>query len=73
MKKMIYISMLVLLVSCGSGKVVPTKDICTIEKHWKDNVFQVQINDEPISDRWYIHSEALEITKQLAKDNKCMK
>lgn len=62
-----------LLVSCGSSEVVPTSDICKIKKHWKDNVFQVLINDEPINKHWYIHSEALDITKRLAADNKCMK
>lgn len=62
-----------LIASCGSSEVVPTSDICKIKKHWKDNVFQVLINDEPINKHWYIHSEALDITKRLAADNKCMK
>lgn len=60
-------------VSCGSSEIVPTSDICKIKKHWKDNVFQVLINDEPINQHWYIHSEALDITKRLAANNKCMK
>ena len=72
MKILSLIAILVLSYSCGSGKIVPTSDVCSIEKHWKDSVFQVKINDEPINDRWYIHDEALDITKRLAKENKCM-
>jgi hypothetical protein len=75
--KMIFNKVLILvtllLASCGSSEIVPTKDICKIKKHWKDNVFQVLINGEPINQHWYIHSEALDITKRLAADNKCMK
>lgn len=63
----------IIFFGCGSSEIVPTKDICEIKKHWKDNVFQVLINDEPINQHWYIHPEALDITKRLAADNKCMK
>lgn len=64
--------LLLSLVSCSSGKVIPTKDTCVVKKHWKDNVFQVIINESPINDRWYIHSEAMDITKQLGAQNRCM-
>lgn len=63
---------LTFLASCGSTQEKPTKDICSIKKHWKDNVFQVLINDKAINKHFYIHSEALEISKGLAKKNKCM-
>lgn len=62
-----------LLTSCGSSEIKPTTDLCMVKKHWKDNVFQVLINDKAINQHWYIHDEAMEITKQLAKDNKCMR
>lgn len=71
--KFIFNIFLLLLVGCGSGQLVPTKDICTIEKHYKDSVFQIQINDEPINEHWYTHDEAMEIAKTLVKQNKCMK
>lgn len=60
------------LTSCSSSSEKPTTDVCTLEKHWRDNIFQVQINGEPINKNYYIHDEALEITKELAKRNKCM-
>ncbi|GAB4013222.1 MAG: hypothetical protein Fur0010_09880 [Bdellovibrio sp.] len=68
-----YISIIALLalVSCGSGKIVPTTDVCSLKKHYKDNIFQVLINDKPINKHWYIYDEAIDITKQLATKNKC--
>ncbi|MCF8059608.1 MAG: hypothetical protein K9K67_09945 [Bacteriovoracaceae bacterium] len=62
-----------LLLSCATGKSAPTKDICHIKKHPKDNLFQVLINEKPINNHFYIHPEALDITKRLAKANRCMK
>lgn len=60
------------LVSCGSSKVVPTSDICSLKKHWKDNIFQVEINGTPINKNYYTFDEAKEVTKILASRNKCM-
>lgn len=63
---------LLFLASCGSGKIVPTTDVCSVKKHYKDNVFQVYVNKQPISNHWYIYKDALEITKRLADQNECM-
>lgn len=71
--KLVILSFVLLLTSCSSGKVIPTTDVCSIKKHWKDNVFQVLINDEAINTRWYVHQEAKDITSMLADDNKCMR
>ncbi|ATH08424.1 hypothetical protein BIY24_10825 [Halobacteriovorax marinus] len=71
--KFIFITGVLLLVtSCGSGTIVPTTDVCSLEKHWDDNLYQVKINDKKINTHWYLKEDALDITKQLAKDNKCM-
>ena len=71
--KLVYFSLLLLLFSsCGSAKFVPTTDVCSLEKHWEDSLYQVKINDKEISDHWYLKSDALEITHNLAKNNKCM-
>jgi hypothetical protein len=59
--------------SCSSKKIVPTTDICSVVKHWKDNVFQITINKEPINKHWFTHPEAMDLTAELAKSNKCMK
>lgn len=72
MKNIYLFLVLILAGACGSGKIVPTSDVCSIEKHYKDNVFQVKINGKPINTHWYIHDEALDITRRLAKENKCM-
>ena len=73
---MIFKSLIILgllsLVSCGSGKIVPTKDVCTVERHYKDYIYQVKINGEAISKQWYIKEDAIEVVKDLAKRNKCM-
>lgn len=73
---MIFKSLIILgllsLGSCGSGKIVPTKDVCTLERHYKDYLYQVKINDEVISRQWYIKEDAIQIVKDLAKRNKCM-
>jgi hypothetical protein len=70
-KSFILLSLLT-LVSCGSGQIVPTKDVCTVERHFKDYIYQVKINGEAISKQWYIKEDAVEIVKDLAKKNKCM-
>lgn len=60
------------ITSCGSSEIIPTTDICSIVKHPKDLIYQVKINDQKINSRWYLKQDALEITKALAKQNKCM-
>ena len=60
------------LMSCGSSKIIPTKDVCTVEKHYKDMMFQVKINGEEINPHWYLKTDAIEITKKLASKNICM-
>ena len=71
MKKIVYAFTLILFSSCSSGKIVPTKDVCSVKKHFKDNIFQVLINGKPINNHWYIWDEAQDITKELTKKNKC--
>lgn len=71
--KLALLSTFILTASCGSNEFVPTKDICKIEKHWKDNLFQVQINDQPINKHWYLYDDAVTITKDLGDKNLCMK
>ena len=58
-------------VACSSAPATTTTDICSLEKHEVDNIFQVRINDEPINQNYYTYEEAQEITKLLAKKNKC--
>ncbi len=70
--KSFLITSLIFLTSCGSGKIVPTKDVCTVERHFKDYIYQVKINGEAISKHWYIKEDAIEVVKDLAKRNKCM-
>jgi len=62
---------IIFLNSCSSGETKATTDVCKIEKHWRDNIFRVLINGEPINKHYYIHSEAIDITKKLASENKC--
>jgi len=71
MNKIFLISLLFIF-GCGSGKIVPTTDVCSVKKHYKDNVFQVYINKKPISNHYYIYEDAIGITKKLADQNKCM-
>jgi hypothetical protein len=59
------------LISCGSSKIAPTKDVCTVEKHYKDMMFQVKINGEEINQHWYLKTDAIEIVQKLAAKNKC--
>ncbi len=73
LKLLPYCLFLLICTSCGSAKFVPTKDICLIKKHWKDNVFQIQVNNELINPHWYIHKDALNISRRLVSQNKCMK
>lgn len=70
--KSVVLVFLITLVSCSSGKIVPTKDVCTVERHFKDYIYQVKINGEATSTQWYIKEDAVEIVKDLAKKNKCM-
>lgn len=72
MTKRFSLLLMFILASCGSSKVKPTTDVCSLEKHWKDNIFQVRINGEPINKNYYTYDEAKEITKILASQNKCM-
>jgi len=71
MNKLFSVFLLIALTSCSSGKIVPTSDVCSLKKHFKDNIFQVQINGKPINKHWYIWDEAQEVTVELAKQNKC--
>jgi hypothetical protein len=71
--RVLLLSFLLGIVSCGTSKIIPTKDVCTVEKHYKDMMFQVKINDEPINKHWYIKSDAIEIAQNLAGKNKCKK
>lgn len=70
--KSVILVFLITLVSCSSGKIVPTKDVCTVERHFKDYIYQVKINGEAISTQWYIKEDAIEIVRDLAKKNLCM-
>lgn len=63
--------MILSISACSSGKIVPTTDVCSLKKHFKDNIFQVLINDKPINKHWYIYDEAIDVTKELASKNKC--
>ena len=71
-KKMIAFIFLLFLISCSSGKIIPTSDICSLKKHYKDNVFQVLINKKTINKHWYIFKDAEDVSRMLAKQNKCM-
>lgn len=58
---------------CSSAKFVPSTDVCSIKKHWKDNVFQVLVNNKAINKHYYTYQEAKNLKYQLHLDNKCMK
>ncbi|WP_372652131.1 hypothetical protein [Halobacteriovorax sp.] len=68
----IHILVCLFIASCGSAKFVPTTDICSLEKHWNDSLYQVKINDKRINKHWYLKDDAIDITNQLADINKCM-
>lgn len=71
-----YLSMTLLifsLASCGSSKIIRSKDKCTIDKHVQDDIYQVRINDRPVNNRWYLEEDAKEIKLILAIRNKCMR
>ncbi len=71
--KILSLTLLVFLVTgCGTAEIIPTSDICSLEKHWNDNLYQVKINERKISKHWYLKEDAVDITTMLAKDNKCM-
>jgi hypothetical protein len=70
MAKIFFITcFLFLLASCSSA---PTKDVCSLEKHDQDDLYQVKINDEAINKFWYLKEDAIDITKMLAQKNMCM-
>lgn len=71
--KTLILALLLCLASCGTAEFVPTKDICKLEKHWEDNLFQVQINEEPINTHWYLYDDALKVTQMLGDKNLCMR
>ncbi|WP_127713992.1 hypothetical protein [Halobacteriovorax sp. HLS] len=71
-KNLAILIMLAIVTSCGSAKFVPTTDKCSLEKHWKEAIYQVRINDEKINTHWYLKKDAKEIMKSLASKNKCM-
>lgn len=70
--KIMALFFLMIQFSCSSGKIIPTSDVCSLKKHYKDSVFQVLINKKPISKHWYIYEDAKDVTKLLADQNKCM-
>lgn len=71
-KPLLILSLLFLLHSCSSNEFVPTKDICSVEKHYKDDIYQIKIEGKKINNHWYLKDDALEVTKFLANKNKCM-
>ncbi|EQC44629.1 putative lipoprotein [Bacteriovorax sp. BSW11_IV] len=71
-KILISLFMLGFLSSCGSNEFIPTTDICSVEKHYRDDIYQVKIEGKKINNHWYLKDDALEVTKFLANKNKCM-
>ncbi len=72
MNMMINLVAILFLVSCSSNSG-PTSDVCSIKPHFKDKMlYQVRINKKPINKHWYLKDAAIEITKDLAKNNRCM-
>lgn len=71
-KKTILTLLMSILWGCGSTKFVPTKDVCSLSKHWDDNLYQVKVNGTKINTHWYLKEDAVDVASQLAKDNKCM-
>lgn len=69
--KLVIFFLSLFIIGCSSTPEAPTTDVCSLKKHWKDNIFQVRINDVPINTHWYIYPEAKGITRELAKRNKC--
>ncbi len=71
-KTLTFLTIALFITACGSSKIIPTTDTCSLEKHWEDSLYQVKINGKKINTHWYLKEDALDITKQLAKENKCM-
>jgi hypothetical protein len=57
------------LASCGSSG--PTKKTCTVVKHTYDFLYQVQIDERPISEQWFLYDDAVLVAKDLATKNRC--
>jgi hypothetical protein len=57
---------------CGSAKIIPTTDVCSVKKHWREHLYQVRINKKKINNHWYLEEDTEDIMKELAKQNKCM-
>ena len=69
----LFACMTFLVVGCGSGPFVQSKDVCDLKRHHQDDIYQVTINEEPINKQYYLKDDAIEIAKDLAskKKNKC--
>ena len=65
-----YISIIILLSSCAS-KFVPTTDICTIRKHYKDNLYNIYLNDSNYNKKWYLQKDAIRRIGLLEERNIC--
>ena len=59
--------------ACSSAPFVESTDVCTIKRHYQDDLFQVYINDDVINKHWYLKTDAIAIAKDLAsrEKNKC--
>ena len=71
MKLIYFIVLPFLLFGCGSSKFVPTTDVCTIKRHFKDSVWQIKENGKVIGENWYLKTDAIRKIRQMEKANEC--
>lgn len=60
-----------LLFGCSSSKFVPTTDVCTIKKHYKDSVWQIKENGVVINNHFYLKTDAIRKIRLMEKANEC--
>jgi hypothetical protein len=65
--------MMTVAIGCSSAIFIQSKDTCNLKRHFRDDIYQVTINDEAINKQFYLKEDAILIAKQLAtrEINKC--
>lgn len=61
----------VFLFGCSSSKFVPTSDVCTIKKHFKDSIWQIKENGVAINNHWFLKTDAVRKIRLMEKANEC--
>lgn len=70
-KKFLILGIALVLIGCSSAKFVPTTDVCTIKKHYKDSIWQIKENGVVINNHWYLKTDAIRNIRLMEKANEC--